>query len=174
MPLDDPALTATGLWTTVTGSGYYGPGVRRSTTVGNQLSAAIRGQTFGVLVTKQPGGGQIQLRWNGNTQATMSLSAASVQKQQLVTFTLASVQSGTLFDRPHRLRHRRHRRRRRLQDELARQEGGGGAAAFSKTSSPSRASTRTVSPSSNSCASRRRASGFSIRRWSARFSGRAP
>ncbi len=96
VPLDDPALTRIGLWSTVTGTGYYGPGVSRSTTVGNSLSAAMRGSTIGVLVTKQPGGGQIQLRWNGNTQATVSLSAASVQKQQLVTFTLPGVQSGTL------------------------------------------------------------------------------
>jgi hypothetical protein len=46
--------------------------------------------------------------------------------------------------------------------------------AFSKTSSPSRASTRTVSPSAKSPSSSRSASGFSTRRWSARFSGRAP
>ena len=47
-------------------------------------------------VILRPGGGQIQLRWNGSTMATVSLSAASTLKQQLVTFTLPSVQSGTL------------------------------------------------------------------------------
>jgi hypothetical protein len=96
VPLDDPALTPTGFWSTVTGPGYYGTGVKRSTTVGNSLAAAVRGSTLGVLVTKQPGGGQIQLRWNGSTMATVSLSAATTQKLQLVTFTLPSVQSGTL------------------------------------------------------------------------------
>jgi hypothetical protein len=96
VPLDDPALARIGFWSTVTGPGYYGPGISRSTWIGNQLSATMRGQAIGVLVTRQPGGGQIQLRWNGYTQATVSLSAASVQKQQLVTFTLPSVQTGTL------------------------------------------------------------------------------
>ena len=51
---------------------------------------------------------------------------------------------------------------------------GWAACAFSKLSSPSLASTRTVSPSANSPSSRRSASGFSSRRWIARFSGRAP
>ena len=96
VPLDDPSLTRIGFWTTVTGSGYYGPGVSRTTSSGASLSAAMRGQTIGVLVTKQPGSGTIQLRWNGCTKLTQSLSAASVQKQQLLTFTLPSVQSGTL------------------------------------------------------------------------------
>jgi hypothetical protein len=59
--------------------------------------------------------------------------------------------------------------------EEARQAAAGSAsAAFSNTSSPSLASTRTVSPSANSPSSRRRASGFSSRRWIARLSGRAP
>jgi hypothetical protein len=96
VPLDDPALTRIGFWSTVTGSGYYGAGVSRTTSSGASVSAAMRGQTIGVLVTKQPGGGNIQLRWNGSTKATVSLSAGSVQKQQLLTFTLPSVQSGTL------------------------------------------------------------------------------
>ena len=96
VPLDDPALGRIGLWTTVTGTGYYGPGVARSGGAGNELTQSMRGQTIGVLVTKQPGGGQIQLRWNGSTMLTASLSAASVQKQQLLTFTLPGVQTGTL------------------------------------------------------------------------------
>ena len=49
-----------------------------------------------MLVTKQPGGGTIELRWNGITKATISLSAATIQKKQLLTFTLPSVQTGTL------------------------------------------------------------------------------
>ena len=56
----------------------------------------MRGQTIGVLVTKQPGGATIELRWNGSTKMTTSLSAGSVQKQQLLTFTNPSVQTGTL------------------------------------------------------------------------------
>lgn len=46
--------------------------------------------------------------------------------------------------------------------------------AFLKTNPPSPASTSTWSPSANSPASRRDASGFSISRWICRFSGRAP
>ena len=96
VPLDDPALTRVGLWNTVTGSGYYGPSVSRTTSIGASVSVAMRGQIIGVLVTKQPGGGTVTLKWNGATKLTTSLSAASVQKQQLLTFNLGSVQSGTL------------------------------------------------------------------------------
>ncbi len=96
VPLDDTALTRVGLWSTVSGSGYYGPGVSRTTSIGASLSSAMRGQIIGVLVTKQPGGGTITLKWNGSTKLTTSLSAASVQKQQLLTFNLGSVQTGTL------------------------------------------------------------------------------
>jgi hypothetical protein len=96
VPLDDPALTRVGLWNTVTGSGYYGPSVSRTTSIGASESVAMRGQIIGVLVTKQPGGGTVTLKWNGSTKLTASLSAATVQKQQLLTFNLGSVQSGTL------------------------------------------------------------------------------
>ncbi|MGZ8695176.1 MAG: hypothetical protein ACXWYS_07030, partial [Gaiellaceae bacterium] len=96
VPLDDPALSRIGFWATVAGTGYYGPGVSRSTSTGNRLSASMRGQTIGVLVTKQPGGATIELRWNGSTKLTTTLSAASVQKKQLLTFNLGSVQNGTL------------------------------------------------------------------------------
>ena len=63
--------------------------------IGTELTAAMRAQTICVLVTKQPGGGTIQLRWNGATVATTSLNAPSTQKQVLVCFTLGSVQTGT-------------------------------------------------------------------------------
>ncbi len=96
VPLDDPALSRIGFWTTVSGAGYYGPSVTRSTSTGNRLTASMRGQTIGVLVTKQPGGATIELRWNGSTKLTTSLNAASIQKKQLLTFMLPGVQSGTL------------------------------------------------------------------------------
>ena len=51
---------------------------------------------------------------------------------------------------------------------------GAAASARSNTSSPSAASTRTVSPSANRPSSSSSASGFSTSRWIARFSGRAP
>ena len=54
------------------------------------------GKQIGVLATKQPGGGTIQLVWNGSTMVTQSLSASTRQPKQLVTFTLSSTQSGTL------------------------------------------------------------------------------
>ena len=96
-PYDDPSLTRTGYWSTVSGSGYFGPGVSRSTTYGNKLTlAGLRASVVGVLATKQPGGGTIELRWNGSTKATINLSNASVLKKQLLTFTLPSVQTGTL------------------------------------------------------------------------------
>ena len=81
----------------MTGSGYFGPGVSRSTSSNNKLTlTGLRASVIGVLVTKQPGGGPIELRWNGSTKLTTSLSAATVQKKQLLTFTLPSVQTGTL------------------------------------------------------------------------------
>jgi hypothetical protein len=96
-PYDDPSLTRTGTWSTVTGTGYFGPGVSRSTTYNNKLTlAGLRGSVIGVLVTKQPGGGPIELRWNGSTRLSTSLSATTVQKKVLLTFNLGSVQTGTL------------------------------------------------------------------------------
>ncbi len=96
-PYDDPSLTRTGNWSTVSGSGYFGPGVSRSTTYNNKLTlTGLRASVVGVLVTKQPGGGPIELRWNGSLKLATSLSAATVQKKQLLTFTLPSVQTGTL------------------------------------------------------------------------------
>jgi hypothetical protein len=96
-PYDDPSLARTGSWSTVSGSGYFGPGVSRSTSSGNKLTlAGLRASVVGVLVTKQPGAGTIELRWNGSTKLSTSLGAATVQKKQLLTFTLPSVQTGTL------------------------------------------------------------------------------
>jgi hypothetical protein len=95
-PYDDPSLTRFGYWSTVTGSGYYGPSVSRSTTVGDKLSLSLTGSVIGVLATKQPGGGTVQLRWNGVTMSTQSLNAAAVMKKQLLTFNLSGVQTGTL------------------------------------------------------------------------------
>jgi hypothetical protein len=96
-PYDDPSLTRTGNWSTLSGSGYFGPGVSRSTSAGNKLTlTGLRASVVGVLVTKQPGGGTIELRWNGSTKLSQSLSAGSLQKKQLLTFTLPSVQTGTL------------------------------------------------------------------------------
>jgi hypothetical protein len=96
-PYDDPALTRTGIWSTVSGPGYFGPGVSRSTSYNSKLTLSnLRASVVGVLATKQPGGGTIELRWNGSLKATINLNAASVQKKQLLTFTLPSVQTGTL------------------------------------------------------------------------------
>ena len=96
-PLDDTALTRSGSWSTTSAADLYGGSASRTTSVGSTLtSPTMVGKQFGVLVTKQSGGGTIQLRWNGGTKVTQSLSAASRQPKQLVSFTLASVQSGTL------------------------------------------------------------------------------
>jgi hypothetical protein len=51
---------------------------------------------IGVLATKQPGGGTIELRWNGSLKASVSLNATSVLKTQLITVAFPSVQTGTL------------------------------------------------------------------------------
>ena len=79
--------------------------------------------------------------------------------------------------REHRMRSPRRTRRRRLRRSGSPARSGNrrlSLGARSKTSSPSLASTRTVSPSPNSPSSSRSASGFSTRRWIARLSGRAP
>jgi hypothetical protein len=97
VPLDDAALTRSGFWSTTSAADLYGGSASRSTSTGSTLtSPTMVGSQIGVLVTKQPGGGTIQLRWNGITKVTQSLSAASRQPKQLLTFSLGSVQSGTL------------------------------------------------------------------------------
>jgi hypothetical protein len=97
VPLDDTTLTRSGTWSTVSAADLFGGTASRTTTFGGTLtSTTVVGKTIGVLVTKQPGGATIQLRWNGGTQVTQSLSAATRQPKQLITFTLPSVQTGTL------------------------------------------------------------------------------
>jgi hypothetical protein len=97
VPLDDTALTRSGSWSTTSAADLYGGTASRSTGAGSTLtSPTMVGTQIGVLVTKQPGGGTIQLRWNGSTKVTQSVSAASRQPKQLVSFTLPSAQSGTL------------------------------------------------------------------------------
>ena len=161
-PYDDPSLTRTGSWSTVTGSGYFGPGVSRSTSPGNKLTlTGLRGSVIGVLVTKQPGGGTIELRWNGSTKLTTSLSAASVQKKQLLTFNLRQRPDRHPRHRPDRLRHRRHRRRRRLQGELR---------ATTRRAGPRCGPARRSPPAARGTARRRRPPGRARRRRSTRRS----
>ncbi len=95
--LDDGAMTRSGSWSTTSAADLYGGSASRSTTYGGTLtSPTMVGKQFALLVTKQPGGGTIQVKWNGATQLTQSLSAATRQPKQLLTFTLGSLQSGTL------------------------------------------------------------------------------
>jgi hypothetical protein len=97
LPLDDASMTRSGSWTTINAADLFAGRASRSTSVGASISASsLRGRVIGVLATFQPGGGTIQLRWNGSTQVTRSLSAGTRQPRQLITFTLPAVATGTL------------------------------------------------------------------------------
>ncbi len=119
VPLDDPALTRTGSWSTVNGSGYYGPSVSRSTTYNNKLSVTMRGQTIGVLVTKA-----------GRRDDRDPLERLDQDDHQPLCRLGAEAAAAHFHERERpdrhardhrpRLRQRRHRRRRRLQDVLSR------------------------------------------------------
>ena len=113
------SLTRTGTWSTVSGSGYFGPGVSRSTTYNNKLTlTGLRGQRHRRARHQAARRRHDRAALERLDQATTSLSAASVQKKQLLTFTLAERPDRHARHRPDRLRHRRDRRRRRLQGEL--------------------------------------------------------
>jgi hypothetical protein len=97
LPLDDASMTRSGSWTTINAADLFAGRASRSTSVGASISASsLRGRVIGVLATFQPGGGTIQLRWNGSTKVTRSLSAGTRQPRQLITFTLPAVATGTL------------------------------------------------------------------------------
>ena len=57
----------------------------------------MRGQTIGVLVTKQPGGATIELRWNGSTKLhDQPHRRRACRSSSCLPSRCSSVQSGTL------------------------------------------------------------------------------
>ncbi len=114
-PLDDASLTRAGTWTTINAADLYAGRASRTSTVGSSLSVSLTGRVIGVVVTKLPGGGTIQLRWNGSTRVTSSLAAATRQPGPADHVHAPGRFIGDAPDLRVRQRHRRDRRRRRAQ-----------------------------------------------------------
>jgi hypothetical protein len=100
IPIDDASLSvAAGSWSRLTAlSGTYLGTISRSTAAGAQLTtASITGRRIAVLVTKGPGYGTIEVRWNGVIQVTASLNNATTQKKKYIVLPVfGTVETGTL------------------------------------------------------------------------------
>jgi hypothetical protein len=102
LPVDDAVASVSGFTKSsgLTGQGYYLDTVSRSTTAGAKLTAPAATQGIkrvGVLVTKGPGFGSIEVRFNGVSLGTFSTANPSVaQRQVIVLPAFASAQPGTL------------------------------------------------------------------------------
>ena len=99
IPLDDAVMTASGTWTRSTAAtGYYLNSFSASTASGATLQmSGLQAKRLGLLVTKSPTAGTIQILWNDVLLQQVSLTASTTIKRALITLApFASVQTGTL------------------------------------------------------------------------------
>lgn len=101
-PLDDATGTAVNFTklSGLTGQGYYLDTVARSTTANATLTApasTVGIKRVGLLVTKGPSYGSIEVLFNGTSLGTFNTAAATVQKRQLISLPpFATATTGTL------------------------------------------------------------------------------
>ena len=100
VPHDDAPMLASAGWTRVASgaSGYYANSYSASTTSGARLTMNnVRAKRLGLLVTKSPTAGTIQIAWNGTVLREVSLTATTTATKSLIQLTpFASVQTGTV------------------------------------------------------------------------------
>jgi hypothetical protein len=95
VPLDDSALTRAGTWSTVSGGSYYNGTASTTTTNGSSLNmTSVTTKQIGVLVTKCPGCGQIQVFLGGVLRGTFDLNAGGTAYRQIVTMNLPALTTG--------------------------------------------------------------------------------
>lgn len=100
IPLDDAPMVSSGTWTRVSSgaTGYYLNSYSASSAANATLAmSGLQAKSLGLLVTKSPTAGTIQILWNDVVLKQVSLTASSTVKKFLITLTpFASVQTGTL------------------------------------------------------------------------------
>ena len=94
-----PMVASTG-WSRIASgaTGYYQNSYSASSTAGSTLTSSnLRGRRLGLLVTKSPTAGTIQILWNGTVLGRVSLTTSTTIKKSLVRVApFTSVQTGTL------------------------------------------------------------------------------
>jgi hypothetical protein len=98
IPVDDPALAAVGRWQSAGGDGYFLGTAAVSSTAGDTLTlAGIQSKRLGVMATRCPGCGTIQIFWNDTLLAQVSLNATTTTRAVLVQSTaFTTLETGTL------------------------------------------------------------------------------
>ena len=100
VPLDDVPMVASTGWSRIASgaTGYYQNSYSASSTAGSTLTSSnLRGRRLGLLVTKSPTAGTIQILWNGTVLRQVSLTTSTTIKKSLVQVApFTSVQTGTL------------------------------------------------------------------------------
>jgi hypothetical protein len=95
VPLDDTAFTRAGSWGTTFGGYYYNGTASTTSTVGSSLNmTTVTTKQIGVLVTKCPGCGQIQVFLGGVLRGTFDLNTGGTSYRQIVSVTLPSLTTG--------------------------------------------------------------------------------
>jgi hypothetical protein len=76
---------------------YYGGTASISTTAGDSLTlTGVQAKQVGVLVTKAPGEGVIQVFMGGVLEGTFNLASGGTSYRQIVSFSLPALTTGTL------------------------------------------------------------------------------
>jgi hypothetical protein len=94
---DDKTMTKKGTWIRKTVTGTYLNTTSTAKTLGATLSMPVKGEQFGVFVTKCSSCGTIKIMLNGTLLKKVSLKSATTKKRQLITTTqTATPRTGTL------------------------------------------------------------------------------
>lgn len=101
VPIDDKTLSASsGSWARKTGSGYYLNTYSKSSSKNAELSlSGVQTKRLGILVTKCPNCGTIQVYQDATLLKKINLDSPSTKKQQLIPVTsvpYSTVQTGTI------------------------------------------------------------------------------
>jgi hypothetical protein len=96
VPLKASGLTFAGGWTSASSSVYYGGSARTSSQFGaTALRTDAHAERISLVVTKCPGCGTVQVRWNGTPVANLDLNATTTShKKVLLVTTFPSAQVG--------------------------------------------------------------------------------
>ena len=97
LPLDDRALTGTN-WNRTADEGSYLGTISSSNAAGAVLTRTdVNATRLGVVVTRCPGCGRLQVRWRGSLVGTVDLTAPSVRRKVVILLpALASPGVGTV------------------------------------------------------------------------------
>lgn len=97
VPLDDKDLTATGSWSNVEGTGYFGQSARSTTDQGSKLTfAGVQTKRIAVRALACPNCGVVKVRFAGNEVARFNLARSEKSLRYFVVPAFDQVRTGTV------------------------------------------------------------------------------